>query len=251
MVAQTVDLPNIKKLFLPDPGFILGDADLKQADAQVVAWEANDDELKAIFRDASADLHIENAKTIFGHCTPKLRQRAKAGVHAVNYGVRARTLAIALGITVREAEDFIRKWFSAHPGIADWHERIEDSIHSTRAVTNAFGYRRQYFDRIDSVFNQALAWIPQSTVALVIAKAIIDLDTREQQGLSDVQVLMQVHDSIISQWPKATTTQSLLHIKDSMEVEIPYEDPLIIPVDIATSSRSWGDCEAVEWPQAA
>jgi len=160
-MPNDLTLPNVRKMFIPDPGMIIGDFDLAQADAQVVAWEANDEELKAIFRDPSADLHAENAKTIFGKLTDKYRKLAKAGVHATNYGSGARTLASALGITVHEAERFQRRWFEAHPGIKEWHQRTLHSLQTKRMVTNAFGFRRYYFDRIEGLLPEALAWVPQ------------------------------------------------------------------------------------------
>ncbi len=101
VLNKGVSLPNIKTLFQPDPGFTIIDCDLAQADAQVVAAEADDDELRAIFNDPLRDLHNENAQAIFGgkhypagEVHPK-RQMAKGGVHAVNYMVAARTLATA------------------------------------------------------------------------------------------------------------------------------------------------------------
>ncbi len=247
MVAKTVELPNIKKLFIPDHGMVIGDFDLAQADAQVVAWEANDDILKAIFRDPKRDLHNENAEAIYGRVTPDFRQKSKAGVHATNYGVRARTLAVTLGITVREAEAFIARWFDIHPGIVDWHKRIQSQLETDRTITNRFGYRRQYFDRIDSIFNQAVAWIPQSTVALIITKAINTIDGE----LPYVDFLMQVHDSVICQWYPRDQQRALLGIRQAMETPVPYDDPLIIPAGAEISRRSWGDAKAIPWPVAA
>jgi len=244
MVAQTTELPNIRKLFLPDPGYIIVDCDLAQADAQVVAWEANDDELKAIFRDPTADLHDENAKAIFGDCTPRHRQLAKTGVHAVNYGAKPRTLAAALGISVREAEHFANKWFAAHPGIREWHRRVEHDLSFTRRVSNRFGNVRYYFDRIEHLLPQALAWIPQSTVALVINRGLVEVDTRLR---GRVEPLMQVHDSLVMQIPKKHFPSVLPELKACMEVVVPYEDPLIIPVGLDVSEDSWGDIQEYSW----
>lgn len=236
MTAEFV-LPNIKRLLKPDPGMVIGDFDLAQADAQVVAWEANDDELKAIFRDPTRDLHAENAKAIFGAVTKANRQLAKAGVHATNYGAGARTLASSLGITVAEAEAFIARWFDIHPGIRDWHEEIKSQLEADRTVRNAFGYQRQYFDRVERLFTEAVAWIPQSTVALVITKAIIRLHREHPE----VDFLMQVHDSIVAQWRVADQKRALMAVKQCMEVEIPYDDPLVIPVGGAISQVSLGN----------
>jgi len=243
MVTKTTPLPNIRKLFIPDQGMVIADADLAQADARVVAWEADDDELKAIFHDPTADLHDENAKTIFGKLTPTNRQLAKGGVHAVNYGSSAPTLARALGITVKQAEAFQRTWFQAHPGILEWHRRVEHDIQTTRMVRNKFGNCRYYFDRIERLLPEALAWIPQSTVALVIERGMVNIDA----NLPEVELLMQVHDSLVMQFPQSLFPSVLPKIKNEMEIVVPYDDPLIIPVGLDVSTKSWVEVEEVDW----
>lgn len=244
MVAQTIELPNVKRLFQPDYGFFICDSDLAQADAQVVAWEADDADLKRIFRDPELDLHNENADTIFGRHDGIYRKRAKAGVHAVNYGAKARTLARTLGITVKEAEAFIDTWFTAHPGIYDWQQRIQSQLDTNRTVTNRFGNRRVYNDRIDQLLPEALAWIPQSTVALVINRAWLAL---ERLADPDIQVLLQVHDSLVYQVKALTFRRKLSKIEDAFKVIVPYDDPLIIPAGLAYSQTSWGDCRNSDW----
>lgn len=237
-------LPNVKKLFLPDLGYIIIDCDLAQADAQVVAWEADDNELKAIFKDPTADLHSENAKTIFGQLTKRNRQLAKAGVHATNYGAKPRTLAAALGVTIHEAERFQRIWFNAHPRIRIWQTEVDTQLARNRTVTNKFGNRRYYFDRIENILPEALAWIPQSTVALVINRALVNVD---RELINQVEPLMQVHDSLVMQVKKSAYPAVLPALKKCMEIVVPYDDPLIIPVGIEASEKSWGDVIEVNW----
>lgn len=58
-------LPNIRKIFIPDPGYVVFDCDLAGADAQVVAWEADDEDLKRAFR-AKLDVHAHNATAMWG-----------------------------------------------------------------------------------------------------------------------------------------------------------------------------------------
>lgn len=236
-------LPNLRKTFIPDPGYTLFDCDLEQADAQVVAWEADDDELKAIFRDPNLDLHDENCKAMFGRLTPEGRKKIKAGVHATNYGSSARTLAATLGSTVHEADKFQNRWFAMHPGILKWHHDIEMQLQTRRYVENKFGYRRMYFDRIDGLLPEALAWIPQSTVGLVINHGWLNIDT----NLPLVQILLQVHDSLVGQYPTSCDAYIKRQIHKEMLITVPYDDPLVIGVGIATSTKSWGDVEATTW----
>jgi DNA polymerase-1 len=239
----TARLPNIRKLFIPDPGYIICDTDLDRADLQVVVWEANDDDLKSKLREG-ADIHLENAKDIFGERAAKeKRPLAKAGVHATNYYASPRTLARALGITIKEAEYFQSRWFAAHPGISDWHDSVEASLRASRSVRNPFGFRRYYFDRIDAVLPEALAWIPQSTVAIVTNQGIKNL----YHNVPAVDILLQVHDSVVWQIKKALFNFRLKEIYQALHITIPYPDPLTIPVGLKVSESSWGECKEMDW----
>jgi len=262
MVAETIALPNVKDLFIPDPGYIIADIDLDRADLQVVVWEAGDEELKSLLR-RGIDMHIVNAMLLEGQPLPpedelieghpqykehkarcgSNRARAKMMCHAMNYGVGARTMARGLGITVKRAEYYRNRWFSAHPSIKRWHERVEESLMNTRSVSNKFGYRRFYFDRIAGLLPEALAWIPQSTVANITNQGIVNLTTH----LPTVHVLLQVHDSIVLQYPRNLHPTILPRIREQVLITVPYDDPLVIPVGIKVSEKSWGDCKAVPW----
>lgn len=251
---MSISLPNIRQLFIPDLGYTIFDVDLSGADAQVVAWEADDKELKSAFR-LGLDVHAFNATTVMGerfsqlsHDDPlrkKLRQQSKQCVHGTNYGGSARTISQILGWTIHETETFQSRWFSAHPGIKRWHERVELALRTKRKVTNAFGYSRTYFDRIDQLLPQALAWIPQSTVALVTFEAALDLE----RTVPNAQLLIQVHDSLVFQVRTSFVTSILPKVKQALDITIPYDDPLIIPWGISASTKSWGDCEDIEWPK--
>lgn len=259
--ADSLVLPNVRKLFIPDEGFIFFDADLDRADLQVVVWEANDLELKRALR-AGVDVHILNGCQLFNHPIPPLdelveshpnykehkqrfakpRQFAKVWVHGTDYGGSGATMAAHTGISVHQSDLYQKIWFSLHPGIKQWHLRVADQLARTRTVTNKFKYHRYYFDRIESILPEALAWIPQSTVALVINTGIKRLHYSPAAQALLIQVLLQVHDSAAGQFPLQSRPAALTLLKEKFSVEIPYEDPLTIPVNIKTSERSWGDC---------
>jgi DNA polymerase I len=256
-VAQVV-LPNIRKLFVPDPGFVIIDADLSGADAQVVAWEADDSDLKAAFR-RGEKIHEKNAIDLWGEdylnksgdrgnkSTPKgaLYDQCKRAVHATNYGASARTLHLTpeIGWSQTAAENFQRRWFSRHPEIKTWHKRVEGELFRSRTASNRFGYRIIYFDRIDSLFSQALAWGPQSTVAEVCFRGALALETK----CPYVEVLIQVHDSLVFQIPKTYYHEARLkEIHEALHVPVPYPDPLVIPWKLSASEASWGDCAEIK-----
>ncbi len=240
--------PNLRRLFIPDPGHVMGESDLDRADAQVVAWDSGAVKLKALFKEhynlvmsgkEGINLHQVNADNI--GCGYK---QAKAGVHATNYGAQPPTLARTLGISISDATHFQNKWFETHPEIKKWHRRIEAQLAVNRTIKNAFGYQAQFFDRPAQAFTAALAWIPQSTVALIINHAWLRLSKQ----MPEVKVLLQVHDSLVFQYPiQHDNDMFRRRLRDTLLVKVPYDDPLTIPVGLKTSRKSWGDCEERAW----
>jgi len=260
----SITLPNVRKLFLCDPGYIMYEADLRGADAQVVAWEADDEDLKEAFR-TGIDIHSKNAEDMWATSFTKLpehsyarrqkRQECKHTVHGINYGCSPRTTAIQRGWTVAEADRFHSRWLTLHPGIKSWHERIQRDIQRNRTVCNAFGWRREFFGRPDSCFTEALAWIPQSTVAINTFQGAFQLESRyfpEQcdpryyPGPRDLAgVLLQTHDSLNFQF-RLRDAPKAQEIAETLKVKTPYPDPLYIPWELKQSVQSWGDMEACE-----
>lgn len=240
-------LPNLRSTIVPDPGHTCFNCDLERADLQVVVWEAGDDDLKQKLRE-HVDIHSENAKDVFGLSrAPSEQERhfAKTFVHGTNYGGTPRTMAKGANCTVHEAEMAQRRWFQAHPGIKQWHQRTQANLMAFRTVTNVFGYRRIYFERIDSVLAAALAWVPQSTVSILIS--LMQMSIEDELG-ELIEMTMQGHDSIIGQYMTSKEGIILPRMHAASKIAVPYEDPLFIPLELSTSVDSWGLVEKREWP---
>ena len=273
----TLPLPNIRAAYRPDPGYALVEADLARADAQVIAWEADASKLKEALRH-DTDIHSANAIALFassferGHphqvrpLDPRsmhsngmsYRDCAKRWVHATNFGGRARTLASVLVLAERQIEQCQRWWLEVeHPQIGAFHRLLNSDLASRKnpVIYNRFGFRRLYVggDRQGNLLGQALAWIAQSTVAVVINTAMLQIDCsadllhqeRCRQCMVceswPLQLLLQVHDSVLLQVPlSALTNEFIARLTSAMRVTVPYDDPLIIASEIKWSSRSWG-----------
>jgi len=232
---------------------VIVDADLTGADALVVAAESNDDDLIQKIL-SGYDLHTENANELFGpefsnlppkhHRRHAIRQQLKSGVHGTNYGAAARTLAVTFGWRVAVAERFQTNWFRKHPGVKDWHFRVQADLRLHRRVSNKFGYRIIYFDRLDSLFTQALAWIPQSTVAEVCFRGALHIEN----SFPFIQMLLQVHDSLVFQIPSHRFEPGTIEAirKTLSSISVPYPNPLFIPWKLSASTVSWGDCEEIK-----
>jgi len=256
-------IPNVRKLFRTDPGSIQFEADLKGADAWVVIYEAEDDELKRVMK-SGVDLHVHNAEAMWGAEFTRLakgsyardhrRQECKHTIHGIHYGCTPRTTAIQRGWTVHEAERFHNRWLSLHPGVRRYHDRVRRSLAETRTIYNKFGFRRVFYDRIDNCFTEALAWIPQSTVALATYHGALQLERkywpaqlernwspRRERDFKE-GIILQTHDSVNFQFLSLEAPRPASLRKD-LETEVPYDDPLVIPWDLKQSLRSWGEME--------
>lgn len=238
-----LELPNVRSLFIPDPGMTFFDIDLSSADLRIVVWESDEPEFKAMLK-AGADPYTEIAKEFYNDpsitkADPR-RQTFKSFAHGTNYLGTAKGLAERLGLSIHDAEKTQKWYFGRFPKIKKWQDDLKDQVYKRRMVQNVFGYRCYFFDRIEgTIFNQAAAWIPQSTVACLINRAYVAI----HEQLTDVQILLQVHDSLAGQYPTHLGDWMIKQIVEKAEIPLPYAgDPLTIPVGVKTSTSSWGDC---------
>jgi DNA polymerase-1 len=256
-----VKLPNIRELALADPGRTFFDLDLDRADMQIVGWESDDAALKTALR-KGIDLHCWSASEIFGikgipvdelvESHPNYlehrgrigkanRDKTKNGGHACDYAVGTPKLAQTLGITRHEADLFKARWYGLFPGIRKWHKRVEQAVAETGYLENIFGARLYQFGRFN--LPEFLGWQPQSTVAGVINQALVRIDAAQIAGETSIELLIQVHDSLAGQFETAKKEAEIANLRKYASIVVPYTDPLIIPVGIKTSLKSWGDCK--------
>lgn len=274
------EFPNMRKSFVPSIGYEIAEFDLSGADAQVVASTAGDNDLIDAFA-SGVKIHLKNSRDLFPDETESMTDddikagsgipgsiydSIKKGVHATNYGGEPPTLASRLRWKLSKAEEFQERWFFKHPEIRAWHNRTDRCLNGLqcwrcfsytngknvcpqcgattgRTIGNKFGYRIVYFDYISDLRNKALAWEPQSTIAINCNKGAIALADQ----CPWVRPLLQVHDSLVVEYPIqlsncANEIKSALH-----STVIPFDRPLTIPWSYKASRVSWGDCETREW----
>lgn len=253
-----VEWPPIRDTFIPDPGWTFFDMDLAGADAQVVAWECNDEDLKSAFR-RKIKIHAHNALAMYGPeiagpdgKREPLYTRIKRGVHLTNYGGQTSTLASKCGMSISEATKFQHDWFSLHPGIVEWHERTDWEIQTVGMTTNKFGYSIPWNDRPSKrIWRQALGWKPQSTVAHVTEEAMLRIWEEKQTNKyfeKYLRIVLNVHDSLVAAIKTtyipaiAPRLYEILH-----SIIVPYDDPLTIPWGLKVGNTSWGKCKETTW----
>lgn len=271
---RLVETPSIRRLFIPKPGWALFEADMRRADPQIVARESNEESLLQAFRDG-ADVYSDMGKWLYNvlKLSQAQRQLNKNAINGINYSAQAKTMATTLHTTVEKAGKYIERWrgpTGLYPGIGRWHRRVDAQLLKTHTVRNVYGFRRFYTDRYDNLLPKALAWICSSAVSVTINRGMKHVfgpnvhglsvskedrydpwSGREYVALPQIQLLLQIHDSIIGQFPAEMTDEIVPKIVERMEVEIPYEKPLIIPVTmkVGTKGEAWGDLSS--WQEAA
>ena len=240
-----LELPNIREMFIPDDNQTMADIDLDSADLRIVTWESDCQWMKAQFA-AKNKPYVEVMKEYYRDPTKNKNSPEykifKSLCHGTNYLGTADGIAPRIGLLVHETERIQKWYYEMCPEIKKWQDDIKKQVSGRRYVQNAYGYRNYFFDKIEgTIFNQAVAWIPQSTVACLINRIWAALeDTLSDDGL---QILMQVHDSLVMQFPTANKTvmmEKMLAVANA--VAIPYSDALYIPVGAVTSEQSWGSC---------
>lgn len=242
-------LPDVRRIFIPDPGWTLIDADQVGADARVMAWEAGG-KYKADFI-SGVKMHVETMKYIYPDAyvkDPKHEPqytKCKNMHYGTNYVGSARGIASQAAIPLHMVQRFQPWHFAKYPEIKDVHRRVEYSLATTREVWNRLGYRVHYFGRTESLLPDAVNWLCQSTVACVTQRGKVIL-FREFRNV--VQLLLDVHDSLIFQVKTNSLRQVLPELRQALDsIVVPYPDPLRLPWSFKSSDRSWGEAEPVKW----
>lgn len=239
-----LELPNIRKYFIPDPGHTFFDIDLDSADLRIVCWEANIPEMKAMLAEGKK-IYVEVAREYYKDPTITKKHPSygtfKSLCHGTHYMGTAKGLAERLGLLVHEIEKIQKWYFGKFPELKKWHQDLTDQVFKRRMVQNVFGYKIHFFDRLEgTIMNQAVAWIPQSTVACIINRGYVNI---HKNLAGKVDVLLQVHDSLAGQYPTSIHEWAIKRIQEECAIPLPYEDPLTVGVGVKTSTVSWGDCD--------
>lgn len=237
-------LPNIRKLFLFDEGRIGFDLDGDSADLRIVTGESGCRQMQAYFA-AGVKPYVEIAKEFYRDPTitkhhPSYK-RMKALCHGSNYGGEPAGLSERIGLPVKDIERMQTWYFGMCPEIAQWQADIRSQCEHRGWIENPFGYRLYRWDRVSrKIFNEFLAWTPQSTVGILINKIAYRID----KEIPEVELLLQVHDSLTGQYSQHLgdpMRRRILALAES--VVIPCKSgPITVPAGMKTSTTSWGDC---------
>jgi DNA polymerase I-like protein with 3'-5' exonuclease and polymerase domains len=235
-------LPNCKDFFIPDIGYKFFNVDYSGADAMVVAWDSDCKWLQNFFLTSNEKLYIYIASHFLGEQidqSSKWYKIFKMWCHGTNYGMMEEKAAQQARIDSKLSKQLRQWYFKLCPEIPDWHKRISSDVKNKGYIENIFGARGWFLNKdCPTLLNQAIAWIPQSTIAILVNKGWVNIYKNEK----NIHILMQVHDALAGQFLITDKTAETRIIKH-MSIELPYKKPLTIPVDISTSLLSYGDCK--------
>ncbi|NJM50114.1 MAG: DNA polymerase I [Sphingomonadales bacterium] len=238
----------IRDAFVAEEGHVILAADYSQIELRLAAHIADVAQLKDAFA-AGEDIHNRTAQELFGEVSRDTRGRAKTINFAILYGISRWGLAKRLEVEPDEAQAMIDAYFKSFPGIGDYIQETLASVREKGYSETLFG-RKTWFPRINSK-NQAerqgseraaINAPIQGTSADIIKRAMARMDGALQKvGLSQVKMLLQVHDELVFELPQADVAAASEVIRNVMmgaaapmvEISVP------LGVDIGTG-QSWG-----------
>ncbi|HFU3706665.1 TPA: DNA polymerase I [Streptococcus suis] len=229
----------IRKAFVPSlEDSVLLASDYSQIELRVLAHISQDEHLIEAFKRGD-DIHTSTAMRVFGiekaeDVTANDRRNAKAVNFGVVYGISDFGLSNNLGITRKEAKDYIDTYFERFPGIKNYMETIVREARDKGFVETIYKRRRELPEINSRNFNvrnfaerTAINSPIQGSAADILKVAMINLDKAiEEAGLS-TRMLLQVHDEIVLEVPKAELETVKKLVKETMESAIALSVPLI------------------------
>lgn len=236
----------IRRAFIPREGYVLFDADYSQIELRILAHLSRDAAMQdAFLRDQ--DVHTRTASEVFevpmDQVTGDMRRSAKAVNFGLVYGISEFGLARNIGISRREAGNFIARYFARYPGVKRFmDEAVKKGYQDEYAVT-LMGRRRNLPElkstnqNVRSFGERAAMNTPvQGAAADIIKLAMVRVHKALKDQNLRAKLILQVHDELIIECPCAEKDQVEALLHDCMENALSLSVPLKIE---AKSGESW------------
>lgn len=242
---------HIRECFIPlEPGCKFLSADYSQIELRLLAHLSGDEALVQAFT-SGADFHASTASRVFDvpidQVTPEQRSRAKAVNFGIVYGISGFSLAQDIGVSRKEASDYMEKYLETFSGVRDYMERIKRQAKADGYVSTLMGRRRWLPELNSSKFNLrafgervALNMPIQGTAADVMKLAMIRVAARLKAEGLQAQLILQVHDELIVECPQAEEAQVKEILTQEMEGAGSFSVPLIAD---ANAGHSWAEAK--------
>ena len=236
----------LRAYFIAKPGCVLVDADYSQIELRILAHITGDEHMQQAFLNGE-DIHRSTAAKIYGipqsEVTPRLRSSAKAINFGIMYGKGAYSLSKDIGVTVKEADAFLKNYLDAFPKVSGYMDKTIADAKKRGYVSTLFGRRRALPELASSNFNvrssgerMARNTPIQGTAADVIKLAMVRVWKRLRAEKLDSRLILTVHDELIVEAPEAEAEYAARILRKEMEGCVAYAVPLSTDVH---AGKNW------------
>ena len=236
----------LRRMFVaPDKDHVLIDADYSQIELRVLAHISQDKHMIGAFV-AGQDIHAATASKVYhlplDEITSAMRSSCKAVNFGIVYGISDFSLAQDIGVSRKEAAEFIKTYLDSYPGIENYMESIKQTAREQGYVTTLFGRRRAVPDIDSKNFNVrsaaeriAMNTPIQGTAADIIKIAMVRVrDRLKREGLES-RLILQVHDELILEAPLREKDAAAKILTEEMENAFKMDAPLVAEANCGAS----------------
>ena len=240
----------VRKIFKPKEGYIYIDADYSQIELRVLAHISQDEHMIKAFKEGQ-DIHKQAASKVFKTPIEEVSKEQRSAAKAVNfgivYGISDFGLAEQLGISRKQAKEYIEEYLSQYPGIKNFMENIIEQAKEKGYVETLY-HRRRYIPELKSnsytvrqFGNRVAMNTPiQGTAADIMKIAMIKVKNEIEKRNLQSKIVLQVHDEMMIEAKIEEKEEIKEILKQSMETAIDLKVPLIAEIGEA---QNWYDCK--------
>ena len=240
----------IRKVFVPEEGYVFVDADYSQIELRILAHMSGDERLIGAYKEAQ-DIHAITASEVFhtplSEVTALQRRNAKAVNFGIVYGISAFGLSEDLSISRQEAVEYINKYFETYPGVKEFLDKQVADGKEKGFVTTMFGRRRPIPELKSSNFMQrsfgervAMNSPIQGSAADIMKLAMIGVDQELRRRNMKSRIVLQVHDELLVEAFESETEDVVRILEDKMK----HAAALRVALEVeATRGGSWFDAK--------
>lgn len=197
----------IRKAFIPENNSVILSSDYSQIELRVFAHLSGVNDLINAFKEG-VDIHTKTAMDIFKvpmeGVTKNMRRQAKAVNFGILYGISSYGLAEDIGIPVKEAKEFINKYFETYPGVKDYMDKEIDEAKRNGYVKTIMNRKRVIEELKSSNYmvrsmgeRMALNTPVQGSASDILKKAMVEINNIFEKENIKSKMLLQVHDELI------------------------------------------------------
>lgn len=241
----------LRKLFISrfEDGYIVS-ADYSQIELRILAHFSNDENLIMAYKDG-IDIHAKTASDVFGvplnEVTDKMRREAKAVNFGIIYGMSNFGLSENLGISNKQAKEYINKYFEKYSKVKEFMDNAVLSAKQTGYATTLFNRRRNVLEITSSnfmtrQFGERIAMnMPfQGSAADIIKLAMVNVYNRLSKEKLKSKLILQIHDELIIDTQKDEKDIVERILKEEMENVVALKVPLVVNIE---SGHNWYDAK--------